>query len=147
MIKQETKVIDGISFTTQQFAAMRGFTLLGKLVKVVGPALGALSGAGADTELSTMGPVIAGALSGLDPDAAAALALEILSGTVAQIDTDKGVRNVTLNTRENVDLVFMGKLRTMFNVLGFAISVNYQDFGVGSGAGLLAPATPTPSAA
>lgn len=137
MLKTETKTIDDLTVETTQFPAMRAFTLLGKLVKVAGPALGALSGVDASTDLTTLGPVIASALSDLDPDAATTLALEVLASTVAKLETPTGIRNVALNSRENIDLVFSSRLRTMFQVLGFAISVNYRDFIPGS-----APAAP-----
>lgn len=132
MLKQETQSIDGISFTVTQFPAMRGFTLFGKLVKTIGPALSALSGLDPQADVIKVAPVIASALRDLDPEAASALALEIFASTSAIIDTPSGPRNVQVNTRENVDIVFMGKLMTMFKALAFAVQVNFGDFFGGS---------------
>jgi hypothetical protein len=138
MLKQDTQEIDGLKFTCTQFPAMRGFTLLGRLIKTIGPAISVLSSADAEADIRDLAPLIAVALKDLDPDAATALAADVLAGTSVIMD-----KHVPLDTRANIDMVFSGKLGTMFKVLAFAVKLNYEDFfgGIAPSAEAL-PATP-----
>jgi hypothetical protein len=129
VIKQETRFIDDIQITTVQFAAMRGFTILGKLAKTIGPAISVLSGVDPETDIISIAPALASALKDLDPEAATVLAAEVLSGTTATINNQP----VPLNSDVNINLVFGGKLMTMFRTLAFALGVNYSDFFSGIG--------------
>lgn len=124
MVKQETQEIDGISFTCTQFAAMRAFTLFGRLVKTIGPAISVLSGANPDDDVAILTPMLAAALKDLEPEAASSLAAEVLAGTIAIVDG----KNVALNSTQNIDRVFTGRLPTMFRALAFAVKTNYSDF-------------------
>ncbi len=141
MLTSEIKTIDGISFEVTQFPAMRGFALLAKLLKLLGPAIGALGsvqGISADTDISAIGPALSTAFMSLDPDQASALALDILKCTAATISDEKGMRRVELSSSQSVDLVFSSRLKTMLQVLVFAVQVNYRDFFSGS-----VPSAPT----
>jgi hypothetical protein len=141
VLKTETTTIDGILFTTTQLPAMRGFELLARLVKMIGPALGALTSADPTADLSAMAPALAGALTNINPQEASALVVDIFSCTTALISDSTGGRQVQLSDRTNIDLVFSSRLKVMFQVLAHAIKVNFGDFSGGS-----APAAPLPPA-
>lgn len=127
-LKSESLTIGDATFETTQFAAIRSLTLLARLMKTLGPAIGALK----SMDLSTDVSVVAGALSNLEPAEAAALALAILEGTSATVKEGGELRNIPLVTQPAVDRVFSGRLLTMFKVLAHAVRVNYSDFGIGS---------------
>lgn len=142
MLNTESRTIDGIQFTATQFPAVRGFTVLGKLVKTVGPALGTLASASGGDDLAALAPQLAGALSGLDPAAAASLMIEVLSCVSAMTTDEQGrMRSAQLDSQAAIDRVFSGKMGTMFKVIGLALQVNYADFMVGS-----FPTAPGPTA-
>jgi hypothetical protein len=128
MLKTEAVTIDDIRFETTQFPAMRAFELLARLVKSVGPAIGALTNIDPNTELSSIGPQLMAGLSTLNPSEAAKLVEDVLACTTADVDN----KRISLSTKSNIDLVFSSKLKTMFKVLGHALKVNYQDFNEGS---------------
>jgi hypothetical protein len=131
MTKTETKKLGDFEFKTTQLPAMRAFALLTRLAKVVGPALGALSTLNPDTELDLAGSGLFTALQTLDPKEAEHLILEVLVATEVVIPDATGGRAVPLSKQENINLVFTGKLKLLFQVLGFALSVNFRDFSEG----------------
>jgi len=124
MIKQETRFIEDMQFTCTQFAAMRAFTMLGKLAKTIGPVITVLSGVDPQTDIVTIAPQLADAMKDLDPDATTALAVEMLSNTTVTLNGQP----IPLNSETNINLAFSGKLMVMFRVLAFALGVNYGDF-------------------
>lgn len=141
MTKTETKKLGELEFKTTQLPAMRAFALLTKLAKVVGPALGALSKLDPDTELDLAGSGLISALQTLDTKEAESLVLDVLSGTEAIVPDATGGRAIPLSKQANIDLIFTGKLKLMFQVVGFALQVNFRDFSEGSD-----PAAPQPQA-
>lgn len=142
-LKSEKTTVDGIVFETTQYPAMRGLELLGRLTKVLGPTLGALASADPDAELESLGPVLAVALRDLEPEQLSKLAIAVLSGTTATITSPTGATLVTLDSVDNLNLVFSSRLMVMFKVAVHAIKVNFGDFIDGSALG--APRTPAPS--
>lgn len=135
MLRQEEQTIDGMRFTCQQFGAMRGFHLLARLVKSIGPAISVLQSVDPESDIKDIAPAIAVALKDLDADIVTALAVEILAGTSAILPgSSGGMRNIQLDNQSNIDMVFNGKLPTMFQALAFAVKVNYAEFFSGAGA-------------
>lgn len=128
-LQEESVELDGTTFKTQQFPAMKAFSLLAKLVKSVGPALGALMKMDPNAQVEG-NEVLAAAFSQIDDVTATKLVPEILSNTWA-MGEDRKERQ--LNTLENINFVFSGKLGLMFRVIGHSLKVNYADFGQGSG--------------
>lgn len=128
MLNSEELIIGDRRYCTQQYAAMRSFHLLAELVKVVGPALGALSGASADTDVAKLAPVLAAGLAGVDPNEASRLVLKILEGTQAYVD---GAR-IELKNNAAIDRVFSGRMGELFKVIAHAVKVNYGDFFAGA---------------
>jgi len=143
MLKTEMKEIGGLRFTTTQLPAMRGFKLFTKLVKVAGPILGALGELDPEASMASVAGPLAAGLQNLDPEEVVSLSLEILVNTSAVVTDQTGDRKIELTTRENIDKVFNGRLRTLLEVLAFAIRVNFSDFFASSGADPALPATAT----
>lgn len=143
-LKRESITIDGIVFETQEFPAMDGLELMGRLVQVLGPTLGALASANPEQDLEALAPVLATALKDLKPAELSKLACEVLAGTTATVDTPTGPIRHDLGDRNKLNLVFSGRLKALFKVAVHAIKVNYGDFMGGSDAS--APQTPAPSA-
>lgn len=142
-LKTEDQEIDGLTFRVVQFPAMYGFALLARLAKCIGPALGALGSVSPD-DTSAMAPALREALSTLDPDEAQKLALEILKSTSVLLPKAGGeVARVELSDKTKIDLVFSGRLKTMFKVLGFSVRVNFSDFVSGNVLGQDVPKVPT----
>lgn len=131
-LKSESKTLSDsqgdIEVTTTQFPAMKSFGLLAKLAKTVGPALGALMKLDPKTEISASVDGLAAAFSELDADTATRLVPEILAGTTVTLDG----KMFDFTRKENIDLVFSGRLGLMFQTLGHALQVNYRDFSAGS---------------
>ena len=137
-LKCEEITIDGYRFITTQFTAMRSFTLLGKLAKTIGPALGVLTNANPDANIASLAPQLATAMMGMDPEEATKLAAQVLGSTMAI--TPAGVKHEFSDSTQ-IDQVFNGRLGRMFKVLGFVLRVNYGDFLGGSG-DAVAPQSP-----
>ena len=139
-MKIEEKEIDGLRFKTKQLPAMRAFKLMARLVKAIGPAIGALAKLDPSTRVDAVTSELAGAFSTLDDQEAERLVPEILINTTVLTEDARGLSEKSL-TKERIDEVFTGRLMTMFKVLGFALEVNYGDFIAGS-----VPAAPQPPA-
>lgn len=137
MLKVEEKYINDVKFVTTQLPATRAFTLFTRLVKVAGPVIGALGGVNPETDMiAAIGPLAEG-LKNLNPDEVIDLCLAVLVNTEAYVDD----RKYLLSSRENFDRVFNGRLRSIFEVLAFAIKVNFKDFFGDSSPDALPPAT------
>lgn len=131
-LKTEVIEIDGVEYSTTQFAAMRAMRILAMLIKVAGPAIGALAGAKRDAQLTAVMPELQRAFATMDPGEFESLALSLLSGTSATIQGPQGPRRVEFTSAKVVDQVFSGRLGTMFKVIAHAVKVNYGDFAEGS---------------
>lgn len=116
-LKTVPLVIDDIEFSTTQFPAMRALEVMVTLQKMS-------AGHGASTSITS-------AMIGMEPASMKKLVLDLLECTTALIRTPQP-RLVTLNKTENIDLIFSGKLKMLFEVITHAVEVNYGDFGDGS---------------
>ena len=129
-LKQETKEIDGLTFTTRQFPAMRAFNLMARLAKAAGPVLMLVDANGEGLSLNA--GMIQSVLGSLDPREVTALLPEVLNSTTALVPDATGGREFSLADSKNIDLVFSGRLPVLFQVIGFALQVNFQGFSIGS---------------
>ena len=112
---QERAIGEGV-WTVTQFPATEGLAILTRLLKLVGPAMGAISrGEGGNVEVGTF---IALLIERLDEAETIALVKRLLK------DTRKDGREIL----PQFDLEFMGNYHTLLNVLGFVLEVNYGDF-------------------
>jgi hypothetical protein len=135
-----TETIDDLECVVVPFPALHALGLLARLMRSLGPALGALHNADEADDLSKLAP----ALASLTPEEIKALALEILKQTHVWIDDGSGTgrRKIELATPQKVDLVFSGRVKTLFRVLGLALRVNFASFVDGSAS---APSAPLPA--
>lgn len=138
MMTSDSRAFAGLEFTTVQFPAMRAFRTLGRLVKLAGPAIGALKGLTLETRLDDIMPSIGEALTNLDVDQAGTLAMDLLASTWA-IGTDG--KKVEFLQASNIDLVFSGHVRALMECLIWVVKWNFKDFMPGA-----APATAAPPA-
>lgn len=128
-----TEEIDGVTFSTTTFSALSALGLLAVLTKHVGPVLSVMGSMDPDTDLAsaanaeliarTLGP----ALGALGPDIAQKLVLDILISSAAIID-GKAIGFVGKHASSNFNLVFTGRLKTMFKVVAWVLRSNYADF-------------------
>lgn len=116
-LRSETRTIDGLDVTTTQLPAMRSFVLLGKLLKIAGPALGELGEA-------NIGKLVSMVAQSIDPAELPGLAREVLEQTTVISDG----RQVQLNSIPLIDNVFNGRLPTLLKVLRFALENGYSGF-------------------
>jgi hypothetical protein len=136
-LKTEDKDIGGLRFTCTQFPALHATALFARLLKILGPALGAIMKLDPAAQLEDVALELASAFGALNPDDVPDLVLRILTGTAVLVPDAGGGRQIALNKKENIDAVFSGSLMTMFQATGFALQVNYRDFRSGG-----APAAP-----
>lgn len=141
-----SKDIDGFSYTVQQLPATRSIRLLHRLGKLVGPGFTELAStgnlrslSGADVSILIMG--IVGILKESNEDALMAVIKELLVGTVA-IPGPVDVTGPQFETH------FQGRLLALFELLAFALEVNYGSFfgglALALGQGASASTSPTP---
>lgn len=138
-----------LTVDTTAFPAMRGFKTWMRLLKLLGPSLGSVGEAfeGASgiklegdfkTALASLqidaGAVVralGNAMADLDVDSLYALAHELLADTAALVPSVRQAGQLErkeLKSTVNIDYVFSGRLRLLFEVLGWVAWVNFEDF-------------------
>ena len=134
--KYEEADIDGFKVVVNQYSATEGFKILTKLTKMLGPSIAKATGGLTGSSLMDM-EIADGAIGGaidslvmqLDPDSNLQLILRLLASTT--VDNQPIVK-------ESFDLLFQGKIFSVFKIIKFALEVNYKDFlGEGGLGGLL----------
>lgn len=126
--KTVSLTIDEIEFQTTQFPAMRALEVMVELQKA-----SATSG-------TPNASVTSGFMTGLSAQATKKLVMELLECTQALVHTPT-TKLVPLDKQTNIDLIFSGKLKMLFQVIGHVIEVNFADLTEGSEE--LAPPAPT----
>lgn len=112
-IRTEKKDFDGIQFSTTTFAAMRALEIMALIDDNWGP-----------KEMSQH-------------------AATIFEQTSAIVTDQLGQKQIPLNSRENLDLVFSGRLPILFKVFSWVQEVNFGNFAEGNAP--VVPPTPTTS--
>jgi hypothetical protein len=127
-VRSESKQFGTANLTTTQFAAMRGMTLMGRILRAVPP--------GGEQSTGLVAAVIGDQ----------ALVLEMLANTFAvyQAPTDAEPKRRELNRAENIDLVFGSDVRALVDAVSWVMSVNFESFAAGGSPG--ASASPPPKA-
>ncbi len=125
----ETRTIDDLEFTTQKLPARRAFALQNKLLKLIAPVLGSLSAGAAATGLASMDYAnlalpLSAMFDKLDSTEADKLLTEVLGLTTVMLNGHV----VALNKGDAIDVVFTGRLMTMYKAAAFALEWNFQDF-------------------
>ncbi len=114
--RSQDRVIAGATWTVTQFPATEGLAILTRLLKLVGPAMGAVArGEGSALEVGTF---VAALVGQLDENETIILVKRLLK------DTRKDGREIL----PIFDVEFMGNYYTLLSVLGFVLEVNYGDF-------------------
>lgn len=119
MIETKEKVIGDNTYAVTQMPALRAVKMQARLLRLVGPCIGALIAA--DPK---------------NPDASLPMAISMLADKLDEatfeklvLDLVQGVRcNGVEMTRGLLDLDFAGKLNDLYRVLQFVLEVNFSDF-------------------
>ena len=122
-IENKEREIDGRGVAVSHFPGRRGLSILTRLVKLVGPALGALVGTtsqaiGLDTKVSVDAAVRA-LMEQLDAKGTVDFILELL--TCTRLD-GKEVKDAVF------DVEFAGNYMLLAHILSFVLEVNYSSF-------------------
>jgi hypothetical protein len=131
-LKSETKELGGIKFTVTQFPAMKAIEVMVSLQRMS-------AGMSPNAQLTQ---VAHQAMASADPAATQKMILDVLQCTTALVEAPE-LKLMNLGEKKNIDLVFTGRLKLLFDVMAFAIEVNYGDFKEGSEES--APQAQTPS--
>ena len=138
--REKKIVIEGVTFQVAPFMAVEGLRLKAHLVRTFGPALGELLG-GIDAkaitsigELSLGGNGIAKGLEKLleqlDEDKFIDLVKRLLNNVIAI--WSEGGKSRSISFGQDFDtalqLVFIGKLFSIYELIVFVLKVNYPDF-------------------
>jgi hypothetical protein len=138
--KEKKIVIDGITFQVAPFMAVQGLRLKAHLVRIFGPALGELLGGidgqkvGSIADIGLGGDGIARGLEKLleqlDEDKFIDLVKRLLNNVIAVWPESGKSRSIAFGTDFDtaMQLVFLGKLFSIYPLIIFVLKVNYPDF-------------------
>jgi hypothetical protein len=133
-------VIDGVTFQVAPFMAVEGLRLKAHLVRTFGPALGELLGgingkkAGSIADISLGGDGVAKGLEKLleqlDEDRFIELVKRLLVNVIAIWQESGKSRSVAFGQDFDtaMQLVFLGRLFSIYELIVFVLKVNYPDF-------------------
>jgi len=138
--REQKIVIDGVTFQVAPFMAVEGLRLKAHLVITFGPAIGELLGGidGAKVKsVLDMNPASVSFSNGLeklfqklDEDSFIALVKRLLANVIA--NWNEGGKNHSIAFGNDFDtamqLVFLGRLFSIYELIVFVLKVNYPDF-------------------
>jgi hypothetical protein len=138
--KEKKIVIDGVTFQVAPFMAVEGLRLKAHLVRTFGPALGELLGGIDGKKISSIAEISLGGnsfakgleklLEQLDEDKFIALIKRLLANVIAI--WNEGGKSRSISFTQDFDtamqLVFLGKLFSVYELMVFVLKVNYPDF-------------------
>ena len=138
--REKKIVIDGVTFQVAPFMAVEGLRLKAHLVSTFGPAIGELLGGIDGTKVKSvldMNPASVSFSNGLeklfqklDEDSFIALIKRLFTNVIAT--WKEGEKNHTIAFGNDFDtameLVFVGKLFSIYELIVFVLKVNYPDF-------------------
>ncbi len=138
--KQQKIEIDGVTFFVSPFMAVEGLRLKAYLIRTIGPALGQILG-GVDgskvkgiNELNLGGDAVTNALEKLleqlDESSFVSLIERLFANVIANWKEDGKPRSIAFGTdfETAMQLVFVGKLFSIYPLILFILKVNYPDF-------------------
>jgi hypothetical protein len=138
--KEKKIVIDGVTFQAAPFMAVEGLRLKAHLVRTFGPALGELLGGLDSVNLDNIADINIGGdsfakgleklLEQLDEDRFEALVRRLLANVIAIWSESGKSRSISFGQDFNtaMQLVFLGKLFSIYELIVFVLKVNYPDF-------------------
>jgi len=133
MIASKTKTFNTAhgpaQFTVSQLPAMRAGKLLMRLGKTIGPAIASLAsamdvreGKDLDVSLDAMPASVAALFANLDGNELEYLTHELLDGATVTVNGQ------TVPVLQGFDLLMQGQIPAWFQLLWFALTVNYGNF-------------------
>jgi hypothetical protein len=155
--KEQKTVIDGVTFQVAPFMAVEGLRLKAHLVRTFGPAIGELLGGIDGTKVGSVMDISLGGggiakgleklLEQLDEDAFETLVKRLLANVIAIWQEDGKSRSIHFGQdfETAMQLVFLGRLFSIYELIIFVLKVNYPDFfdKVAGGIGRRIRITPT----
>jgi hypothetical protein len=155
--KEQKIVIDGITFQVAPFMATEGLRLKAHLVRTFGPALGEILGGIDGNKVSNIADMNLGGsgitagieklVEQLDESSFIALIERLFVGVIASWNEGGKPRSIAFATdfEAAMQLVFLGRLFSVYELIIFVLKVNYPDFfsKVVSGIGKKIQQTPT----
>jgi hypothetical protein len=138
--KEQKIVIDGVTFKVAPFMAVEGLRLKAHLVRVFGPALGELLGGADGKKIGSIGDISLGGdgiargleklLEQLDESGFEALVKRLLTNVIAIWLEGGKSRSISFGQdfETAMELVFLGRLFSIYPLIIFVLKVNYPDF-------------------
>jgi len=138
--KAKTIEIDGVSFQVAPFMAVEGLRLKAHLVCTFGPAIGELLGGIDGNKVKSvldMNPSSVSFSNGLeklfqklDEDSFITLLKRLFANVIANWTEEGKPRSIAFGTDFDtaMQLVFLGKLFSIYELIVFVLKVNYPDF-------------------
>jgi hypothetical protein len=138
--KERKIVIDGVTFQVAPFMAVEGLRLKARLVRTFGPALGELLGGIDGKKAGGIGDISLGSdgiargleklLERLDEDGFEALVRRLLANVIAIWPEGGKSRSISFGQdfETATQLVFLGRLFSIYELIVFVLKVNYPDF-------------------
>jgi hypothetical protein len=138
--KEKKTVIDGVTFQVAPFMAIEGLRLKAHLIRIFGPALGELLGGIDGKNVKNISEINLGSNSlssgleklfqQLDEDSFIALIKRLFSNVIAIWNESGKSRSIAFGNdfETAMQLVFLGKLFSIYELIIFVLKVNYPDF-------------------
>jgi hypothetical protein len=138
--KEKKIVIEGVTFQVAPFMAVEGLRLKAYLVRVLGPALGELLGGIDMKSFSGVSDINLGSssfsraleklLGQMDEGSFEALVKRLFANVIANWDEAGKNRGISFGQdfETAMQLVFLGKLFSIYELMIFVLKVNYPDF-------------------
>jgi uncharacterized protein YidB (DUF937 family) len=138
--KEQKIVIDGVTFQVAPFMAVEGLRLKAHLVRIFGPALGELLGGIDGTKVGSIADISLGGdgiakgleklLEQLDEAGFEALVKRLLTNVIASWTEGGKSRSISFGQdfETAMQLVFLGRLFSIYELIIFVLKVNYPDF-------------------
>lgn len=141
MSRPVEKTIDGFKVSTTRHATMRGLQLRARLLKIVLPAVSALSASGvksigamadtdtAELDVEKMAPALERLAQAIPPAELPDLVCELLINTSIVCPVGDKIIRIELANSTNIDMAFDDKDELLFyKVIAHAIGVNFGSF-------------------
>jgi hypothetical protein len=138
MYEAKSKTIDGTEFKVQPFTAIEALRLKAYLVKMIGPAFGQLLSsfkkgqklADMDIDGDKFSSAIEALTNQLGEQEFISFIQRMLSCTSCMLNGSNGkvMVNFADDFAQKMDMVFQGKLFSIYPVMLFVLEVNYPDF-------------------
>lgn len=121
--RTETRDIGDLKVTIVEYPAMRNLSLVGRLMRICGPALIAAAG-DLRADIKTLAPAADILFRNLPPEELQWWARELLEQAWCVVSG----KRVELKSEQAINLVFTGRMGLIFEAMAFSLEVNCSDF-------------------